>query len=218
MRRASSLTFAALALGLVVAGCGRDVVAPQQALAPVGAPRPDIIIDRIADDSLSADFTVTPTGGAFVLGKHAIFFPADVICDPRTSTYGVSEWDAPCDLLTEPIQIHAEIRHQDGFQWIEFTPELRFVPTNDPFKYVWLYLKSEQAREPDMLERFAILWSPDGVVGIDESVGDPTMATYLWRDQGIIFRRIKHFSHYQGSDGFKGDVVYTDALVVEVSF
>lgn len=219
MRRANTLTLAALALGLVSAACGRDAIAPQRVPVPEGAPSPDIIVDRIAPDSLSADFTVTPTGGAFVLGKHAIHFPANSICNPATSSYGPTEWDAPCEPLTEPIQIHAEIRHKDGFQWIEFTPELRFVPTDDPFGYVWLYMKSEQAENPDVLERFAILWAPsDTVQAIDESSTDPTLATYLWRDGGVIFRRIKHFSHYQGSDGYKGEVYTADALVVEVSF
>lgn len=219
MRRASSLTLAALALGLITTACGRDAIAPQRAMAPLGAPRPDIIVDRIAPDSLSADFTVTPTGGTFVLGRHAIHFPAYSICNPATSTYGPTEWDAPCEVLTEPIQIHAEIRHKDGFQWIEFSPALRFVPTADPYQYVWLYLKSDQAQNPDVLQRFAILWSPsDTVQGIDESAADPTQATYLWRDGGVIFRRIKHFSHYQGSDGFSGEVFTADALVIEVDF
>lgn len=219
MGRATTLTLAALALGLVAAGCGRDAMAPQRVSVPVGAPSPDVIVDRIAPDSLSADITVTPTGGTFVLGKHAIFFPAYSICDPQTSSYGPAEWDAPCDVLTENIQIHAEIRHEDGFQWIEFSPELRFVPTNDPYQYVWLYLKSEQAQDPDVLSRFAILWAPDDTAtAVDESQADPTLTTYLWRDGGVLFRRIKHFSHYQGSDGSRGVVLHSDALVVEVSF
>ena len=219
MRRATTLTFAALALGLVAAACGRDVMAPQRAPVPVGAPSPDVIVDRIAPDSLSADLTVTPTGGTFVLGKHAIFFPAYSICDPRTSTYGPTEWEAPCDVLTEPIQIHAEIRHKDGFQWIQFTPNLRFVPTEDPYQYVWLYLKSDQAQDPDVLSRFAILWAADdSTAAVDESAADPTLTTYLWRDGGVLFRRIKHFSAYQGSDGSRGTVIHADALVVEVSF
>ncbi len=219
MRRATPLTLASLALGLVTAACGRDAMAPQRAAVPVGAPNPDIIVDRMAPDSLSADITVTPTGGTFVLGKHAIFFPAYSICDPRTSTYGETEWDAPCDVLTEPIQIQAEIRHTDGFQWIEFTPSLRFVPTTDPYQYVWLYMNSEQAQDPDVLSRFAILWAPDdSTAGVDESVLDPSMTTYLWRDGGVLFRRIKHFSGYQGSDGSRGTILYADALVVEVEF
>ena len=219
MRRATTLTLAALALGLVTAGCGRDAMAPQRVPVPVGAPSPDVIVDRIAADSLSADLTVTPTGGTFVLGKHAIFFPANSICDPSTSTYGPAHWDAPCEVLTEPIQIHAEIRHKDGYQWIEFSPELRFVPTDDPYQFVWLYLKSEQAENPDVLERFAILWAPDdSTQAIDESAADASLTTYLWRDGGVLFRRIKHFSHYQGSDGSRDVVIHADALIVEVDF
>lgn len=219
MRRATTLTFAALALGFVTAACGRDAIAPQGGMLPVGAPSPDIIVDWMAPDSTSADITVTPTGGMFALGKHAIYFPAYSICDPATSIYGQDQWDAPCEVLTEPIQIHAELRHEDGFQRIHFSPELRFAPTTDPYQYVWLYMKSEQAQDPDELSRFAILWSPDdSTAAVDESAADPTMTTYLWRDGGVLFRRIKHFSGYQGSDGSRDTIVHADALVVEVTF
>src|SRR5688572_24393168 len=134
------IRLAALATLSLVAACG-DATGPMRfgrRPMPVGAPTLDIIVDRMAEDSSSADFTVTPTGGVFVIGPHAISFPAHSICDPRTSTYGQGEWDQPCDVLAEPIQIHAEVRNQDGRSWVDFTPSLRFVPADSSNRYVWI--------------------------------------------------------------------------------
>lgn len=205
-------------LAIVVSACSGDLISPEPQGLPAGAVRPDIIIHNVADDSLSADFTVTGTGGIFTLGRHAIYFPAYAICDPRVSTYGPDQWDAPCEVLTEPIRIHAEIKKQDGYQWIDFTPSLRFEPTQDPNRYVWLYMKSDEAQNTDQISRFAILWAPEiGAEGIDESLADATMRTYIWREGGILFRRIKHFTGYLVSDGRTTDPIES-ALVVEVTF
>lgn len=218
MRGQLKLAVAAGVLAVFASACAGELIAPAPQGLPPGAMRPDIIIDRIADDSLSADITVTPTGGVFTLGRHAIFFPAYAICDPRVSSYGLDHWDSPCEVLTEPIQIHAEIRKQDGYQWVDFTPSLRFAPTEDPNQYVWLYMKSDEAEDADVISRFAILWAPEiGAEGIDESLADSTMRTYIWRDGGILFRRIKHFTGYHVSDGRAGSAVES-ALVVEVTF
>ena len=89
---------------------------------PGGAPRPLIIVNQMAEDESSADFTVTPTGGYFRMGKHGIVFPRNVICDPATSSYGPDVWDEDCEVLREPIRIHAELRQQDGREWVDFTP------------------------------------------------------------------------------------------------
>ncbi|MGH7665612.1 MAG: hypothetical protein ACRENI_15180, partial [Gemmatimonadaceae bacterium] len=95
MNLARSFTVATLVVAPSIVGCTDTAVGPRTSPMPVGALTPDIIVDRIAPDSLSADFTVTPTGGSFVLGKHAIYFPPHSICDPGSS-YGLSQWDAPC--------------------------------------------------------------------------------------------------------------------------
>lgn len=186
-------------LAAVVAACNDVGVQPLAAPMPLGAPNPDVIVDWVAADSLSADFTVTPTGGAFQLGPHAIYFPAQSICDPARSSYGVTEWDSPCEPLTEPIQIHAEIRRSDSTSWVDFTPALRFVPTADPLEYVWIYLHLPGSSRPEVdVQGLAILWIPQpGAEGVDEALTDETQRSYFWREGEIVFRRIKHFSGYQ---------------------
>ena len=102
IRRSAALAVLAIGLG----ACADSVTAPREE-----APRtPDqaIIINMIAPDSTSADFTVTPTGGTFRMGKHAIWFPANAICDPAVSTCGPDTWDQPCTVLSRSIDIQAK--------------------------------------------------------------------------------------------------------------
>ena len=206
-------------LALALAGCTGDELAgpgPEATpfggisvgRAPAGVPQADVIIHHIADDSGSADFTVTPSGGVFSLGPHAIYFPANSICDPATSSYGPTEWDAPCEVLTAPIRFHAEIRVVDGRSYVDFTPAVRFVPTDEPANSVWLYMKtSALSTDPDSalaaLRRMSVLYSQQiGDVGVNEARTDPSLRTYVWLDGGISYRRIKHFSGYNVWDGW----------------
>lgn len=196
-----SITFAAT-IGLSFGACA-DSTAPLDA-AGAPAPDPKIIVDWMAPDSTSADFTVTQSGGVFQIGPHAIYFPASSICDPARSTYGVGEWDRPCPALRSPIQIHAEVRKIDGREWVEFSPDLRFVPRREPTKWVWIWMRTPAARETHAQHLLNILWSPElGMPGIDESLEDPTLRTYVNRTAGLAYRRIKHFSAYQISVGYR---------------
>ena len=198
-----------------LAACG-DVVAPSgtpgdgPALASIGRfgrVNADVIVDHVAADSLSADITVTPTGGWFRLGNHGIFFPGDAICDPASSSYGTAHWDEPCAVLDAPLRIHAEVRTQDGRSWVDFTPALRFAPSADSTRWVQIYLYSDDAFDPQNLPELSILWSPGiGDPGVDESVDDATLRTFVDPEAGIAFRRIKHFSGYSVSSGIRSSV------------
>jgi hypothetical protein len=112
------------------------------------------------------------------MGKHGIVFPRNVICDPATSSYGREFWDAPCKVLRDPIRIHAELRVQDGREWVDFSPELRFKPSRRSVEWVWIYMHTDATVLPD--RSLEILWSPAiGMPGIDESVDDPTQRTFV---------------------------------------
>ena len=237
-RSLGAIVLLALALG---ACADREAVAPDAlpwgelpiGRAPAGIPSADIIVHHVADDSLSAEFTVTPTGGIFHLGPHAIYFPAHSICDPATSTYGPGEWDAPCTALTEPIRFRAEIRQLEGRSWVDFSPAVRFVPTDEPANAVWLYMKTASlSTDPDsalrMLRHMSVLYSPSlGDPGINEALTDASLKTYIWLDGGVAFRRIKHFSGYNVYSGrteegletdLTGDTEYVDGLIVTISY
>ena len=204
-----------------LAACG-DATAPLPApsgpaLASIGRfgrAAGDVIVDHMAPDSLSADITVTSTGGWFRLGNHGIFFPAGAICDPATSTYGPEHWDEPCDVTGEPVAIHAEVRTHDGRSWVDFTPALRFAPSADSTQWVQIYMYSDAAYDPDNLPDLAIYWSQNlEEIGVDESIDDPSLRTFVDVDKGIAFRRIKHFSTYNVSVGVRSEVrEISDAL------
>jgi hypothetical protein len=193
--------------GMVAACRGDQPLSPKlrTSALPAGAPRPDVIVTAMSDDSTSADIDVTYTGGKFTLGKHGIYFPAGSICDPSTSTYGVAEWDQPCTPATEPVHVHAELRTVDGRETIEFTPALRFAPTTDPKQFVWLYMRSDSA-DANSASNFNLAWEPYlGAAAVDESHVDPSMRTYVWPQGGVVFRRVKHFSAYQVVVGLASD-------------
>lgn len=192
-----------VALVAMTAACADSSVGPtsdQAEVLPGGAPRPNIIVNQMAEDESSADFTVTSSGGYFRMGKHGIVFPRNVICDPASSSYGREFWDEDCAVLRTPIRIHAELRVQDGREWVDFSPELRFKPSRYPFEWVWIYMRTDAALLPD--RSLQILWSPAiGVPGIDESLDDATLRTFVSPWSGYAYRRIKHFSGYNVTSG-----------------
>ena len=201
-----------------LAGCREGVVspvagpieAPQAAapapmsLAPQGRPHLDLVGGL--PDSASVDFVISPNGGIVDLGNHAVVFPANSVCDPATSSYGPGTWDAPCSPLQAPIKVHAEVRRTNGQTAVDFTPSLRFVPSNDPARWVWLVLYTPSAVGKSDLSGFNILWeSAPGAPAIDETPLDSSLRTYIDTWQGLSLRRIKHFSGYVENGYATGD-------------
>lgn len=123
-------------------------------------------------------------------GEHSIAFSPWSVCDPATAGYGAGLWDAPCRPATGPITIIARSwRDAHGHPQIKFSPALRFAPDRP----VTLYLRDrEAARDPSYL----IAYCGEGGECVDESLGDPTLATHRNLASGVIWRRIKHFSSY----------------------
>ncbi|NUQ91702.1 MAG: hypothetical protein HOQ12_07085 [Gemmatimonadaceae bacterium] len=202
------MRLASIAAVALLAACSAadQVAAPKQerSTMPAGAPSLDVIMNAVAPDSLSADFTVTPTGGLFVLGAHAVYFPDHSICDPATSGYGPDLWNAPCTPLDQPIDFHAEVRTDaSGRAWVDFTPAVRFVPTDDPNHTVWVMMKTGVDVNDSNYMNFGMKWLPSGSPdqAIDESVTDSTLKSFVDLQHDIVFRRVKHFSGYLvGSD------------------
>ena len=179
---------------------------PSAPEAPVAEVLSFRIFPTYAPDGRSADLIVEPSGGVFYLGKHALYFPANTICDPAISTYGPTEWDKPCTTITQPIQIRAELREQDGRSWIDFSPHLRFAPSEDDHRWVYLFMTTKPPEGKRLSGAHAppILWSPAiGVPGIDESLLDETLRTKWDKKLGGVYRRIEHFSGYNVWSGFR---------------
>jgi hypothetical protein len=211
MRRTTVLSIGPLLALALLAGCSETAISPLNApsftapapmsLAP--SERPSLELSGALPDSASADFTVAPWGGVVYVGNHAVVFPAQSICDPATSSYGPDKWDAPCTPLQTSIRIHAEVRRKNGKTWVDFSPSLRFVPSSNPARWVWLamYTPSAVGAAGD-LSRFNILWADQiGGTTVDETPLDSSLRTYVDTWLGVSMRRIKHFSGYTASSG-----------------
>jgi hypothetical protein len=210
MRRINWKTISTLITMVAVAGCQENVstsatspsVAPAHlSLAPAGRPTLSLSADAAVANT-ETDFTVGPQGGVFRAGNTAVIFPAHSICDPATSSYGVSEWDKPCQGLTRSITIHAVVRTVNGRPAVDFSPSLRFVPSPSASKWVWMYMSVPSAIGASSLTSFNILYAPVmGGAAYDESLTDASLRTYVDTQSGMSMRRIKHFSGYLSSSG-----------------
>jgi hypothetical protein len=211
MRRTSWITVGPLLSLALLAGCRESAVSPIEvpavaapapmSLAPAG--RPSLELTGALPDSAAVDFTVGPWGGIFFTGNHAVVFPSQSICDPATSGYGPEVWDAPCATLQTSLSVHAEVRRKDGKTWVDFTPSLRFAPSTNPARWVWMVMYTPEARgATGDLSRFNVLWAPQiGGATVDETLLDSSLRTYVDTWSGISLRRIKHFSGYVSAGG-----------------
>lgn len=207
MRSLNWKTVSTLVTMMAVAGCQESLSAPRggsapaaMILAPAGGPQ--LSLGGKAQDSDDVEFTVTPNGGTFVLGNHAIVFPARSICDPSVSSYGSDTWDDSCVALKGALRIHAKIRTAKLGTWVDFSPSLRFVPSKDSRQWVYMYMYSPSVIGASDISTFSILWTPAiGANGVNDAAGDETLRTYVDAKTGLTMRRIKHFSGYYLSSG-----------------
>lgn len=155
-----------------------------------------------------ADFTLTAGGGTVTLFGYTITFPPNSVCDPSTSTYGPTEWDAPCSTLRgRPLTVHAVMSTVGGVG-VDFTPPLRFSPnavvTLSTNKFA-PYLIGNSAyflAHPALLNFLSIYYAPSiNSSYLSDFGGDPSVITHVNFASGTVWRRIKHFSGYFMSSG-----------------
>jgi len=148
------------------------------------------------DSVWTKDFVVDPTVASQIrLGDHLVSFPANSICDPATSGYGETLWDAPCTPLQQPITIHATWQSKLGHAFIQFSPDIRFVPTSDPSQYVTITMKDLVPL--DSTGHYPIFWlRPSDSTFVDESMADSSESSVMDLDGNKVSRRLKHFSGY----------------------
>jgi hypothetical protein len=213
MRRNYWVVVASAVVIGVLTGCSDTLVAPSAApsaapastmLAPTG--RPSLSLSGRNSQNGVSTFTISPAGGVYLVGNHAVVFPARSVCDPATSSYGEGTWDESCTPLKRALKVTAQVVTTNGAQAIDFTPSIRFVPSADPSRWVWLYMYTPGARGASDLSQFNILFAPSlGATPVNDALTDPTMRTYVDSRTGISFRRIKHFTGYIAPAGFTCD-------------
>lgn len=204
MRRTNWKTVSTLVTIGLLAGCmDRSISAPESVsvapvsmmLAPQGAPQLSWAL--VKSENTSVDFTVGVDGGEFRVGSNAaVVIPAHGICNLKSS-YGPGHWDDKCKPLAAKLNVHAEVRNEQGRTWVDFTPALRFVPSDNPKEWAYIIMSSSGAKGATDLSRFNIFYSTSfGGLSIDESAEDASLRTYVDKSSGLLMRRIKHWSGY----------------------
>lgn len=204
MRRKYWVVVANVAALALVVSCRDSIVQPS--LAPSGAPvsmlaapagRPTLSLRADAPSAATADFVVTREGGVFLIGRHAVVFPANSICN-SASGYGAAFWDAPCTPTNAATKVHAEVTVSGGRTTVDFSPAIRFAPSSDARGQVWLFIQNPAViGASGDLSRFNILYEPaKGAALVDEAQADPTLRTYVDTQSGVSARVLKHFSGY----------------------
>ncbi|MDE3126768.1 MAG: hypothetical protein KGL38_02115 [Gemmatimonadota bacterium] len=189
---------------VVAAGCG-DQVAPTAA-TPTG-PAPSLSRSGWLSTGAQYSFDISPRGGVYWVGQYLLVVPPNAVCDPATSSYGPGTWDAPCTPAAGPIHITASVTPINGRDYVDFSPDIRFVPSASPSGWVTLHtFRLAAIGGRGDLRRFSILFSdvPGGPI-VDESATDPTLATYVNIRTGAVWRRIKHFTGYNVHSGMIDD-------------
>jgi hypothetical protein len=202
MRTTSRLAVLALAAGL--AACSDNTMAPKTEVArPQSVHGGGVTAALTQTDTFRFSVTINPwTRTYWDLGAgNSIVFPAHSLCDVYRSSYGMGEWDKPCTPATnsQTIQVKAWLDGA-GHPRVDFYPNVRFVPSNDPYNWVVLSFADYSA---SLNPFFNINYCPvvTSNACIDESRSDPSVATVHDPITGKVTRRLKHFSGYNVAAG-----------------
>jgi hypothetical protein len=197
--RRALLCFGALIVGAGVACVGREptgVDREQLSAVPASFGKAQTTPTvNLGTDTVVTVFVVFPsyTSAYPIASDHRLWIRAGGVC-ALSSTYGPGHWDDPCSVATDPILITARSwSDPQGHPHIDFTPRLRFVPFDGKRASAELYLKDRSASTDPSAN---ILYCDNGVC-VDESLTDPTLTTQHDKQQGFVYRRIKHFSGYE---------------------
>jgi hypothetical protein len=191
----------ALVLAVVLAGCQEtsapDIVRP---LVSDASPlsRPPLLTTATfgEGDVWSADFLIDPAGTTITSGLHSVRFPANSVCDPAASGYGPGTWELPCTPIATALRLHVDVTMKDGRHVLKFTPDIRFVPASDSARFVMLTVNMPEVQTAPDPSGYTILWtSPQGTL-VDEGLTDSSLRTIVRQSEGLLLRRLKHFSGY----------------------
>jgi hypothetical protein len=207
---------------LVLGACSDGATAPSAATADATIPGGGANAALVSFDTLRFKFLIDAKRNiTYPIGAgNSITFPKGSLCDPHSS-YGPDQWDQPCAVAKGPLTVNAKAwLDASGHPRIDFDQHVRFVPSTDPRNWVVITFKDSRAA--------ADFWTigycaTETSTCVDESLTDPTLATYTDPTTGKLTRRIKHFSGYNVFAGFSDDAsslssIAPDALLEALPF
>jgi hypothetical protein len=215
MKHTSRTALFALA---VLAACSDNAVAPRG--PAIQAPSADRKGWKGALTSNMVQFRITidpKEASSFQLGSgNWVTIPAHSVCDLTKSGYGPDSWDKPCQPADAPITVEVTAwADASGHPQVDFSPDLRFVPTLDPESFAYIEFRDPVAAGNPA---FNILYcrpkNPNAKPGCtNESLTDPSLVTVRDAAKGRLARRIKHFSGYNVAAGDMSDPTLSMNLV-----
>jgi len=202
---------------ILIAGCALIAAACRDSVAPTPTNASVVAYGQVAASSRVTRgheegvktfvFSMRPQGGRVRLGDFTLTYDANAVCDPATSGYGPTLWMTACETLKRPIEITARFWTEDGHNFAEFKPDIRFSPSAD----VTLLVNRPEiiGRRRDQIETFKysiwyVLYIGDERLYIDESAVDPSVAMQYDIRSGKAWRRIRHFSGWSVRTGRSG--------------
>lgn len=217
MRRNTLLLLVGAVAALAVA-CRDSVVAPARNANSLSASAsPEFSASGSNQNrELLGSLELSPNGGTYHVGDFDIVMPAGAVCDPGSTKYGARHWDDDCVAATRSITVDVVAKKHGRSVSVDFEPDLRFRP-----RAGWVVIQtraygdlltSSSVRQLSVsapfFQSFAILYVPKGGNSrIDErrSTGDASMVTHVDLRSGLVWRRVKHFSGYLVTAGYKCD-------------
>ncbi len=150
-------------------------------------------------DTTIQKFTVNPPDGKrIVFGKttgHVIVIPGNTLCDPKSNTYGPTEWQKPCVLAKSSISFEVRTWNDaQGRPQAKFSPAIRFNPSAP--QPVAIYFQDPT------LANFSTVYIPycDATnVCVKEEATDSYLTTKATPRIGggyWVYRNLRHFSGY----------------------
>ncbi len=194
----STITLSCISAALTIAACASD---DRSSAAPTG-PATDLLSSQLSiapTDTVTTVFVIDPSATATyqIAGGHRLWVQQGGLCD-LTSAYGPGLWDDACELAKEPVVVTARSwLDADAHPHVDFSPALRFAPLDDRRASAELYLKDKSTIDAST----AVILYCNEKECVDEGLADSSMLTQRDKQQGFVYRRIKHFSGYQVSTG-----------------
>jgi hypothetical protein len=199
-----------MATALMLAACTiRDAQSPA---APQASTRSSSETSSFGDTAIAL-IAIDPgvTASYQIPGGHRLWVQEGGVCDPASS-YGTGTWDDACLIAAGPVLVSVKSwTDAQAHPHVDFSPDLRFAPQLDARRpSAELYLKDRAALSSAPV---SILYC-NAAGCVDESLADPSMVTIRDRQQGYVYRRIKHFSGYQVSTGREEETTQQDSTLV----